>query len=75
MKATEKDIADLVSQVYMDGESVKKVAPTDRLGDKAQPRHKAREAATLKDDDDDIYAQEHKKSANNVWGLPFRSLV
>lgn len=75
MKATKEEIAMILVRDYNGGNPGKtpgkKVAPTNSLGDKAQPRHKLREAAT-QEDLDDIYDQSGRdEPSNQVWGSQF----
>lgn len=75
-KATKEEIAMILVRDYNGGKpgknTGKKVAPTSSLGDKAQPRHRLREAATQEDDLDDIYDQSGRdEPRNQVWGGQF----
>lgn len=74
-KATKEDIAKIVAREYNEGKVGKpagKVAPTNSLRDKAQPRHKLGEVAAQDDDDEDIYDQGGRDEPSNaVWGSGF----
>lgn len=76
IKATKEDIAGIISREYNvskaeQQKSAKKVATTNSLRDKAQPRHFLREAAT-QEDEDDLYDQSGRNEpANSVWGGQF----
>lgn len=75
IKASKEDIAGIITKDYNGGQvskTTKKIAPTNSLRDKAQPRHKLREAAIQEDDEGDIYDQSGRdESSNQVWGSQF----
>lgn len=74
IKSTKEDIAGIIKRDYngnIAGKPAKdKVARTNSLRDKAQPRHKLRMAAT-REDDDDPYDQsnDREEPTGEIWGM------
>lgn len=83
-KATDKNIADLISNVYSKSNSTgaaggkpgKKKSAKTSLSDKATPRHKVEKAAETDDDEEeDLYAQEGGSRSSQVWGGQFKTFT
>lgn len=77
IKASDKNIADLIAKVYnqdkSNGETRKdsKIATTGKLRDKASPRHKV--SAASENEDDDLYAQDKGNLSSQVWDAGFKT--